>query len=198
MANEIIAERSLLARLETQPRVRDYLAQAVAMGRVSHAYLFLGAPGSGKLDAAWALAQQLICEDGGCGSCDACVRVARQTHPDVHYFAPESAVGYLIDQVRALLAEVSLSPIRSRRKVYIIDRAEQLRANTANALLKTLEEPPANVVFILLGPCSARLSCDRSGGAAARARCGRIARHRRGIRIRLADGGFVPGALTVR
>lgn len=152
MANEIIAERSLLARLETQPRVRDFLAQAVATGRVSHAYLFLGAPGSGKLDAAWALAQQLICEDGGCGSCDACVRVARQTHPDVHYFAPESAVGYLIDQVRALLAEVSLSPIRSRRKVYIIDRAEQLRANTANALLKTLEEPPANVVFILLGP----------------------------------------------
>lgn len=152
MANEIIAEGSLLARLETQPRVRDFLAQAVATGRVSHAYLFLGAPGSGKLDAAWALAQQLICEDGGCGSCDACVRVARQTHPDVHYFAPESAVGYLIDQVRALLAEVSLSPIRSRRKVYIIDRAEQLRANTANALLKTLEEPPANVVFILLGP----------------------------------------------
>lgn len=146
--------QGLLARLDTQPRVRSFLTSAVTSGRTSHAYLFVGAPGSGKLDAAWALAQALLCERdqaGGCGACDGCVRVARHTHPDVHYFAPESATGYLIGQVRDMLEDVALAPIRARRKVYIVDRAEQLRANTANALLKTLEEPPANVTFILLG-----------------------------------------------
>ena len=127
----------LLAQLDTQPRVRDFLSHAVTTGRVSHAYLFVGAPGSGKLDAAWALAQALLCENDGCGACDACVRVARHTHPDVHVYEPESATGYLIAQVRDLLEDVALSPIRAPRKVYIIDRVEQLRANTANALLKT-------------------------------------------------------------
>lgn len=153
-----LAPNSLLAKLDTQPRVRDFLARAVKSGRASHAYLFLGAPGSGKLDAAWALAQALLCAEeaipGACAACDDCVRVARRTHPDVHYYAPESATGYLIAQTRDLLEDVALSPIRAKRKVYIIDRAEQLRANTANALLKTLEEPPESVTFILLGTSS--------------------------------------------
>lgn len=145
------AEHALLTQLDTQPRVRDFLVRALTQGRASHAYLFLGAPGSGKLDAAWALAQALLCEDGGCGTCDACGRVARHTHPDVHLFTPESATGYLIAQIRGLLEDVALAPIRATSKVYIVDRAEQLRANSANALLKTLEEPPAGVTFILLG-----------------------------------------------
>ena len=153
-----LAPNSLLAKLDTQPRVRDFLARAVASGRASHAYLFLGSPGSGKLDAAWALAQALLCAEeaipGACAACDDCVRVARRTHPDVHYYTPESATGYLIAQTRDLLEDVALSPIRAKRKVYIIDRAEQLRANTANALLKTLEEPPESVTFILLGTSS--------------------------------------------
>lgn len=153
-----LAPNSLLAKLDTQPRVRDFLARAVASGRASHAYLFLGSPGSGKLDAAWALAQALLCAEeaipGACAACDDCVRVARRTHPDVHYYAPESATGYLIAQTRDLLEDIALSPIRAKRKVYIIDRAEQLRANTANALLKTLEEPPESVTFILLGTSS--------------------------------------------
>ena len=132
------AQASLLAKLDTQERVRDFLTNAVASGRASHAYLFLGAPGAGKLDAAWALAQAFLCEQDGCGACDSCVRVARHTHPDVHYYTPESATGYLIAQTRELLDDVPLAPIRAKAKVYIIDRAEQLRANTANALLKTL------------------------------------------------------------
>lgn len=146
-----LGDRSLLTKFDTQPRVRDFLASALEQGRTSHAYLFLGAPGAGKLDAAWALSQALLCEEGGCGACDSCVRVARRTHPDVHYYAPGSAVGYLIDQIRELLEDVSLAPIRGKRKVYIVDRAEKLRESSANALLKTLEEPPAGVTFILLG-----------------------------------------------
>ena len=145
------AKGSLLASLSGQPRVRDFLSRAVETGRAAQAYLFVGAPGAGKLDAAWALAQALLCEEGGCGACDSCRRVARKTHPDVHLYEPESATGYLIAQIRDLLEDVALAPIRAPRKVYIVDRAEQLRANSANALLKTLEEPPENTTFILLG-----------------------------------------------
>ena len=111
------AQASLLAKLDTQERVRDFLTNAVASGRASHAYLFLGAPGAGKLDAAWALAQAFLCEQDGCGSCDSCVRVARHTHPDVHYYTPESATGYLIAQTRELLDDVPLAPIRAKAKV---------------------------------------------------------------------------------
>ena len=114
---EHLAPNSLLSQLDMQPRVRSFLARALEQGRTSHAYLFLGAPGSGKLDAAWALAQALICDDGGCGTCDHCVRVARRTHPDVHLFTPESATGYLIAQTRELLEDVALAPIRAKAKV---------------------------------------------------------------------------------
>ena len=147
----MVADASLLAKLSGQKRVKSFLTRAVEGGRAAHAYLFVGAPGSGKLEAAWALAQALLCEDGGCGACDNCTRAARRTHPDVHYYTPESATGYLISQTRELLEDVALAPIRAKHKVYIIDRAEQMRANTANALLKTIEEPPETVTFILLG-----------------------------------------------
>lgn len=147
----MVADASLLAKLSGQKRVKSFLTRAVEGGRAAHAYLFVGAPGSGKLEAAWALAQALLCEDGGCGACDTCMRAARRTHPDVHYYTPESATGYLISQTRELLEDVALAPIRAKHKVYIIDRAEQMRANTANALLKTIEEPPETVTFILLG-----------------------------------------------
>ena len=146
-----LGANALLTKLDTQPRVRSFLTRAVSQDRASHAYLFVGAPGSGKLDAAWALAQALLCPSCGCGACDDCIRVARRTHPDVHYLAPESVTGYLIAQTRDLIDDVSLAPIRGRAKVYIIDQADKLRPESANALLKTLEEPPAGVVFILLG-----------------------------------------------
>ena len=193
------AHASLLENLTGQSRVQGFLRHAVEGGRVAHAYLFVGAPGSGKLEAAYALAQALLCENDGCGACDACVRVARHTHPDVHYFAPESATGYLISQTRELLEDVGLAPIRAKRKVYIIDRAEQMRANTANALLKTIEEPPSTVTFILLGTSTdlilptivSRCQCvpfrsmplDESAGTVARATGADLARCRMAIAV---------------
>ena len=193
------ARASLLENLTGQSRVQGFLRHAVEGGRVAHAYLFVGAPGSGKLEAAYALAQALLCENDGCGACDACVRVARHTHPDVHYFAPESATGYLISQTRELLEDVGLAPIRAKRKVYIIDRAEQMRANTANALLKTIEEPPSTVTFILLGASTdlilptivSRCQCvpfrsmplDESAGTVARATGADLARCRMAIAV---------------
>ena len=146
-----LGKRSILGSFTGQPQVKSFLESAIESNRVGQAYLFLGASGSGKMDAARGLAQALLCEDNGCGECDSCIRIAHRTHPDVHYYTPQSSVGYLIDQVRELLQDVSLAPIRSNHKVYIIDQAELLRSNTANALLKTIEEPPDNVTFILLG-----------------------------------------------
>lgn len=142
---------SVFDRLAAQPRVREFLERAVTEGRLSHAYLFLGAPGSGKLSAALALASAAVCPTGGCGTCDECTRVAHGSHPDVRYLTPESVTGYLVGQIRDLIDDVQLAPTRAKRKVYIVDRAELLRGSSANALLKTLEEPPDDVLFILLG-----------------------------------------------
>ncbi len=146
-----LASNGLLSQLSGQPRVREFLARAVSSGRVGQAYLFLGAPGSGKLDAAWAFAQAVLCDEGGCGVCDTCRRVAHRTHPDVHCLAPESATGYLVSQIRDLLDDVALAPVRARGKVYLIESCDLLHDSAANALLKTLEEPPEHVVFVLLG-----------------------------------------------
>ena len=101
-------------------------------------------------DAATALAMCAVCPNGGDGSCDECIRVAHRTHPDVHWLVPGSVTGYLVDQVREIIDGVSLAPARADRKVYIMERAGLLRGAAANALLKTIEEPPADVIFILV------------------------------------------------
>ncbi len=134
-----------------QPRVREFFRATIASGRVSHAYLLTGPAGSNKTSAAYAFAQAILCEKNGCGECDDCVRVLRRRHPDVHYYAPEGAQGYLVEQIREIVSDVSLAPIRAKRKVCILDRVDLLGTQAANAFLKTLEEPVSGVVFILLG-----------------------------------------------
>lgn len=134
-----------------QPRIREFFRATIASGRVSHAYLLTGPAGSNKTSAAYAFAQAILCEKNGCGECDDCVRVLRRRHPDVHYYAPEGAQGYLVEQIREIVSDVSLAPIRAKRKVYILDRVDLLGTQAANAFLKTLEEPVSGVVFILLG-----------------------------------------------
>jgi DNA polymerase-3 subunit delta' len=137
--------------LMAQPQVRTFLEHAVETGQVSHAYLFVGPPGSGKTETGLEFAAAILCEQGGCGECDSCIRVAHRTHPDVRILSPEGASGYVIEQVRELNRDVFLAPIRATRKVYLIQRADLLTGAAANAFLKTLEEPPDDVVFILLG-----------------------------------------------
>ena len=139
-----------------QPRVRVFLRACVSSGKVSHAYLFCGPAGSNKTQAAFAFAQAILCLDDPCSDCDgcsseACRRIARRVHPDVRYFAPEGAQGYVVEQIRDLVADTSLAPIEAKRKVYIVDRVDLLGTAAANAFLKTLEEPPSDVVLILLG-----------------------------------------------
>ncbi|MED9873696.1 MAG: DNA polymerase III subunit delta' [Eggerthellaceae bacterium] len=134
-----------------QPRVREFFRASIASGRVSHAYLFTGPAGSNKTAAAYAFAQALLCKNKGCRTCDDCKRIERRKHPDVHFYAPEGAQGYLIEQIREIISSVSLAPIRAQGKVYILDRVDLLGVKAANAFLKTLEEPVPGVTFILLG-----------------------------------------------
>ena len=140
-----------------QPQVRDFLRACVRDDRVSHAYLFTGPAGSNKTLAAFAFARAILCPenpcDGTCDSCDGetCRRIARKAHPDVHYLAPEGSQGYVVEQIRDVVADAQLAPSVASRKVYILDRVDLLGTAAANAFLKTLEEPPADVVLILLG-----------------------------------------------
>lgn len=151
-ANDIrsTAGTSPFSAVVGQPQVVRFLEAAVAEGRLSHAYLFVGPIGTGKADTALALAQARLCEAGGGDGCDTCRRILRRTHPDVHWIEPEGVSGYVIEQMKDLIHDVSLAPIRASAKVYIIARADLLRGSCANAFLKTLEEPPAGVSFILI------------------------------------------------
>lgn len=132
-----------------QRRAATYLRRAVEAGRVAHAYLFVGPTGVGKKTAARALACALLCGDNGCGGCPACRRVSSGTHPDLHIAEPEG-VTYGIDQIRDVIRDVNLKPIEGSHKVYVFADVDRFNDASANAFLKTLEEPPADVVMILL------------------------------------------------
>lgn len=133
-----------------QSRAAAFLRKAVDNDAVSHAYLFVGPAGVGKKKAARALACALLCDDHGCGGCEACGRVMRGVHPDVHIYEPEGSSGYLVQQVRDVVGDVYLTSVEGGRRIYVFDRADTFNAGSANAFLKTLEEPPADVVIILL------------------------------------------------
>lgn len=136
--------------LIAQKRVADFLQQAATTDTVAHAYLFVGPMGSGKKTAARALACALFCDDGGCGSCSTCHRIRNGSHPDVQVFRPAGAATYMVEQVREVIHDVHLKPVQASHKVYIFEEADRFNAESANAFLKTLEEPPDDVIIVLL------------------------------------------------
>jgi DNA polymerase-3 subunit delta' len=138
------------------------LRRAVASGGVSHAYLFTGPPGVGKTTLARALAAALLCqaeqEEPPCGACRACRLVASGNHPDLHVLESERVGASLkIEQVRELQRQLALTPLEGRRKIAILRRFEEATTSAANALLKTLEEPPPYVVLAVLAADADRL-----------------------------------------
>jgi len=135
-----------------QEAVTRTLRGAIASGRVGHAYLFSGHRGTGKTTTARILAKALNCEQGPtpdpCNRCAACRSIGEGTSLDVIELDAASNRG--IDEIREIRERVRLAPASSRYKVYILDEAHMLTTEAENALLKTLEEPPAHVVFVLV------------------------------------------------
>ncbi len=147
-------------------KVIEDLRQVMSQGRFPHALLFVGPDGIGKRGFAMTLAQALLCERhpvdelDPCGACPSCRQVEAETHPDLHLAArPEDKHELPIAVIRALCDEMSLKPMRGTRKVAIVDDADALNEEAANAFLKTLEEPAEGSVLILVGT-SAELQLD--------------------------------------
>jgi DNA polymerase-3 subunit gamma/tau len=143
-----------------QDHVTRTLRNAIAAGRTSHAYLFCGPRGTGKTTVAKVLAKALNCEEGPtpdpCGQCEACIRIQEGRSMDVIEIDAASNRG--IDEIRDLRERVKFAPVEERYKVYIIDEVHMLTQEAFNALLKTLEEPPQRVVFILASVTSSAYS----------------------------------------
>lgn len=143
-----------------QQHIVSTLEHAITEGRLSHAYLFCGPRGTGKTTMARILAKALLCRNAeaaraegasGCmpdGTCEECELIAEGSHPDVYELDAASRTG--VDNVREeIINSVNFAPVRGKYKIYIIDEVHMLTTAAFNALLKTLEEPPAHVIFVL-------------------------------------------------
>jgi DNA polymerase III subunit gamma/tau len=135
-----------------QQAVTRTLRNAIASGRIAHAFVFAGPRGCGKTTTARILARALSCLNGPiadpCGACDACIEIAQGRDIDVLEIDAASHTG--IDNIReVVIAGLAIAPVRNRCKIFIIDEVHQLSSQSFNALLKSIEEPPAHVVFMM-------------------------------------------------
>jgi DNA polymerase-3 subunit delta' len=133
------------------------LQRAIALDRPAHAYAFVGPAGVGRRLTAVAFAQALLCPDRGCGACPVCRRVTGGQHPDFQLIVPipprenpKGALAVRIEQVRELEHTAALAPLDGSRKVFVLDETERMTLPTAQALLKTLEEPPPRTHLVLI------------------------------------------------
>lgn len=135
-------------------KIIEYFKNAITMDKVSHAYILNGADKSGKMMLAEAFAATLQCEKGGtspCGECRSCKQAAGRNQPDIIYVTHEKPNTLGVEDIRKQLNDdIVLKPYSSRYKIYIVDEAEKMNVQAQNALLKTIEEPPAYAIILLL------------------------------------------------
>lgn len=140
-----------LEELVGQEHIKKALANAIELDKISHAYLFTGPRGTGKTSTARIFAKSLNCKQGPtikpCGVCENCIDITNSTPMDV--IEIDAASNRKVEDAQNILEKVMYAPVNSRFKIYIIDEVHMLSTTAFNALLKTLEEPPKNVIFIL-------------------------------------------------
>ncbi len=138
--DEVVGQQSIVATL----------LNAVKTDKLAHAYLFCGPRGTGKTTVAKLLAKTINCQSDGykpCGKCSSCLEIQNGSHPDV--IEMDAATNNGVDEVREIIDKVKYAPMNGKYKVYIIDEVHMMTPNAFNALLKTLEEPPAYCIFIM-------------------------------------------------
>lgn len=142
------------AEIYGHEKIKEHLQRAIEMGKVSHAYIFNGALGSGKKETASLFAKTLQCERGElepCNECHSCVQAETVNQPDIIWVHHEKPGSIGVDDIRdQVIGDIQIKPYSSPYKIYIIDEAEKLTVQAQNALLKTIEEPPAYGIIILL------------------------------------------------
>ncbi|MCR5215666.1 MAG: DNA polymerase III subunit delta [Lachnospiraceae bacterium] len=135
-------------------KVVEHLKHAIQTQKVSHAYILNGAHGMGKSLIADVFVQTLQCEEGGvepCGHCKSCLQAESHNNPDIIYVTHEKDNSIGVDDIRdQLVNDIAIKPYSSRYKIYIVDEAEKMTVQAQNALLKTIEEPPAYGIIIFL------------------------------------------------
>lgn len=140
-----------LEEIVGQEHIKKALTNSIELNKISHAYLFTGPRGTGKTSSARIFAKSLNCKEGPtvspCGTCENCVDITNSTPMDV--IEIDAASYGRVEDARNILEKVMYAPVNSKYKIYIIDEVHMLTSNAFNALLKTLEEPPENVIFIL-------------------------------------------------
>lgn len=137
-----------------QSHIKEHLQNAIAMGKVSHAYIISGEKDSGKKMLAEAFAAALLCEKEGrdaCGVCRSCKQAMDYNHPDIRYVTHEKPTTISVEDIRQQINnDIVIKPYASSHKIYIVDEAEKMNKMAQNALLKTIEEPPEYGVILLL------------------------------------------------
>jgi len=132
-----------------QGRAKEYFAKVLRDGTLSHAYLLSGPEGLAKTEFAVELGVALVTSCGGCGVCAECERARRGVHPDLHVLRREGDV-IRVEQIQPVIDDLALRPFAASRRVWVIPEVEHLRPEVANKLLKSIEEPPSYVVFLLV------------------------------------------------